>query len=133
MYRYTSYNLPARYSTVINVILIAVPSTFVAAIQSSWTKVFGHLVERNFFHNETHPFCVRVVLNISKYVLKVCLVLFNLCRHLIYTYVHKIKLCHRENSPRRTVYGNRLQSSSVLYLVCLLNSYMYVSYALYAY
>ena len=51
-------------------------------------KVFGHLVERNFMHGETHSSCVRDLVEYFK-IHVVCLVLFNVCRHLIYTYVHK--------------------------------------------
>ena len=46
--------------------------------------VFCYLVERNFIHSETHPSCARDL--VEYFTLIVCVVLFNDCRHFIWTY-----------------------------------------------
>ena len=44
--------------------------------------------ERKFINSEIHQSCVRYLVEYFK-IHVVCLVLINVCRHLIYTYVHK--------------------------------------------
>ena len=47
--------------------------------------VFCHLVERNFIHSETHPSCVRDL--VEYFTRIVYLVLLNDCGHFIWTYI----------------------------------------------